>query len=101
MKEIADQVLEYFQDNLLLTLAISWVAGYAAYKSVVHVKRGNAALFFIVGVLGSFLGQFAIRYFGLKEILDQVAEFALFFDLLAAYIGSFVLTAMIHFIRPL
>lgn len=101
MKEIADQVLEYFQDNLLLTLAVSWVAGYAAYKSVVHVKRGSPALFLIVGLLGSLLGQFAIRYFGFKETLDQVAEFALLFDLLAAYIGSFVVVSAIHFIRPL
>lgn len=89
------------QGNPLASLAIAIVAGYAAYKSVVHAKKGNPALFFILGLLGFFLGQFAILYFGLGKLLDELSEFRLLFDLLAAYIGSFVLTSLIHFIKPL
>jgi uncharacterized membrane protein YeaQ/YmgE (transglycosylase-associated protein family) len=98
---MAQEVLEYMQGNPLVSLAIAIVAGYAAYKSVVHVKKGNPALFFVVGVLGFFLGQFAILYFGVGKYLDEISEFRLLFDLIAAYIGSFVLASLIHFVKPL
>ena len=101
MEEIARETLKYLQENLLITLAIAFIAGIAAFKTVVYEKRGNPVIFLIAGLLGTFLGQFAIRYFALKEVLDQVAEFGIFFDLLAAYIGSFVIVSIIHFIKPL
>lgn len=101
MRDAAQEVLEYMQGNPLVSLAIAIIAGYAAYKSVVHVKKGNPAVFFVVGVLGFFLGQFVIVYFGIGKILDEISEFRLLFDLVAAYIGSFVLAALVHFIKPL
>ena len=101
MREIAEETWRYLQENLLVTFAIAFIAGIAAFKTVVYEKRGNPVFFLIVGLLGTFLGQFAILYFGLKEILDQIAEFRLFFDLLAAYIGSFVVVSLIHFLKPL
>jgi uncharacterized membrane protein YeaQ/YmgE (transglycosylase-associated protein family) len=101
MREIAEEAWRYLQDNLLVMLAIALLAGVAAFKTVVYEKRGNPILFFVVGLFGTFLGQFAILYFGLKEILDQIAEFRLFFDLLAAYIGSFVVISFIHFLKSL
>ena len=101
MKETAQVVLQYFQENLLATLLIAVVAGFAAVKSVAVLKKGNPALYFIVGLLGAFLGQFAILYFGLNEIIDQIPSFRLFFDLLAAYLASFVLASLINFLKPL
>ncbi|MBI4487452.1 MAG: GlsB/YeaQ/YmgE family stress response membrane protein [Deltaproteobacteria bacterium] len=100
MKETAQEVLEYFQENLLATLVIALIAGFSASKTVAHGKKGNFALYLIIGLLGSFLGQYAILYFGLKEILDQLADFRLLFDLIAAYLGSFVLASLVHFVRP-
>jgi len=101
MKETAQETLQYLQENLLISVVIAFVAGFAAYKTVVHSKKTNPALFFIVGLLGSFLGQFAIRYLGIKEVLDQVSAFQLFFDFFAAYIGSFVVATIYNFIKPL
>ena len=100
MREIAAEVLQYFQENLLAAVVIAFIAGFLASKTVAHGGKGNTALYFFVGALGSFLGQFAIRYFGLKETLDQVAGLWLIFDLAAAYLGSFVVAAVIHFLRP-
>ena len=101
MKEIAQEVVKYLQENLLDTIVIVVVAGFAATQTVVHGKKGSPVLYLIVGLLGSFLGQFAVRYFGIKEILDQVSEFRILFDFLSAYVGSFVVASLIHFIKPI
>ena len=100
MREIAEEVLNYFQDNLLVILLIAFIAGFAAVKSVAIAKKGNPALYFIVGVLGAFIGQFGILYVGLEKILEQIPDFRFFFDFLAAYIGAFVLASLIHVFKP-
>ena len=100
MKEVAQEALKYLQDNLLLSIVLAAVAGFAGMKTVSQAKKTNPALFFIVGALGVFLGQFAIRYLGIKDVLDQVSEFSVIFDLLAAYIGAFVVGAIVHMFSP-
>lgn len=100
MKEIAQAALQYIQENLLVSLVFAVIAGFAGMKSVSFAKKTNPALFFIVGALGLFLGQFAILYFGLKGILDEVSAFRLFFDLLAAYIGSFIVASLVNIFSP-
>jgi len=101
MVDVLQQVFVYFQEHILATLAISLIAGYAASKSVTLGKQGGLIIFLIVGFFGTFLGQFAILYSGVKAVLDHVPEFRLFFDLFAAYIGSFILASLIRFVRPL
>lgn len=100
MKETAQAVLDYFKENLLVMLVLALVAGFAARKTVVHGEKTNLALDFLVGLVGAFLGQFAILYSGLNEILDEVPAFRIFFDLIGAYIGSFVIAALINFVKP-
>ena len=100
MKEIALAVLDYLQQNLLVSLVIAVIAGFAGMKSVSFAKKTNPALFFIVGALGVFLGQFVILYFGLKGIIDEISEFRLLFDLLAAYIGSFIVASLVNMFSP-
>ena len=100
MKEIAQAVLQYIQENLLVSLVIAVIAGFAGMKTVSLAKKTNPVLFFIVGALGVFLGQFAILYFGLKGILDEVSAFRLVFDLLAAYIGSFIVATLVNIFSP-
>jgi len=100
MKEIAQAALQYIQENLLVSLVFAVIAGFAGMKTVSFAKKTNPALFFIVGALGVFLGQFAILYFGLKGIIDEVSAFRLFFDLLAAYIGSFIVASLVNFFSP-
>ena len=101
MRELAPEVLRYFQENLLAAAVVALIAGFLASKTVVHGRKGNIAGYFFVGVLGSFLGQFAIRYFGLKETLDQVAGLWLIFDMLTAFFGSFVIATIVHLLKPM
>ena len=72
----------------------------AASKTVAYDRRAGVVFFLIVGLLGLFLGEFVIFYFRLDEYLVNIANLRIVFDLIAAYIGSFVLAAIIHFIKP-
>jgi uncharacterized membrane protein YeaQ/YmgE (transglycosylase-associated protein family) len=101
MRESAERAAHYLQENFFVAILIGLVAGYLAVQSVMPGKKGNIVLYFVLGILGAFLGQFVILYFDLKGYLDQVAGMRLLFDLLAAYIGAFVLASVIHFFRPL
>ena len=101
MKDVIQQVFVYFGDNILATLAIAFVAGYAAAKTVTIGKRGGLIIFFGFGLVGAVLGQFSIMYLGIKEVLEQVPEFRLIFDFIAAYIGSFIVASLVRFARPL
>lgn len=102
MREVAEAVINYFQENLLATLVVAPIAGFLAMKTVAHDTKGGVIFYIIVGLLGSFLGQYVLIHFGLKEfLLEHIANFSLFFDVLAAYLGSFVLATLIHFVKPL
>ena len=100
MQEIALQVIAYIKANLVLASGIAVVAGLAASKSVAHDRSWGVIVYFIVGLVGFFLGQFVILYFELQQYLEQIPSFRILFDLIAAYIGSFVFAALIHFIKP-
>jgi uncharacterized membrane protein YeaQ/YmgE (transglycosylase-associated protein family) len=101
MKEIADEALNYLRQNLLLTVVIAFIAGFLASKTVTHWEKGSLVLYFFIGLLGIFLGQFGVRYTGLKQILDQISGMWLLFDLLAAYVGSFIIATILHLLRPM
>jgi uncharacterized membrane protein YeaQ/YmgE (transglycosylase-associated protein family) len=55
----------------------------------------------LIGVFGLFLSQFVILFFGLQGYLEKLPEFRVLFDFLAAYVGSFIVAAIIHFIKPI
>lgn len=101
MRETAEKAAEYLQQNPVATVLIGFAAGFLAVQTVMPGKKSGIVLYLIVGVLGAFLGQFAILYFDLKGYLDQLADFRLLFDLLAAYAGAFVVASLIHFLKPL
>jgi uncharacterized membrane protein YeaQ/YmgE (transglycosylase-associated protein family) len=99
--EAAHQVWAYFQAYPLAASIIAYVAGWAAS---VTVERGRSRIWLfhlVVGVFGSFLGQYALVYLGLREILEKLPEFRYLFDFFIAYLGSFVVAAIVHFIKPL
>lgn len=101
MIDVAQQVLAYFEENLLAALAIALVAGYSASKSVTIGKQGGVIIFLVLGLFGTFLGQFGILYSGVVQVLDHIPQFRFFFDLFAAYIGSFILASLVRLVRPL
>ena len=100
MQEIAQQVVAYLRGSPLVSLILAFFAGMAASKTVAYDRRTSVVFFLIVGLLGLFLGEFVIFYFRLDEYLVNIANLRIVFDLIAAYIGSFFLAAIIHFIKP-
>ncbi len=101
MNESAAEALRYLQDNLLLTLVTAFVVGFLASKTVTQWEKSNIGLYFIVGLLGTSLGQFVSRYIGLQSILELASNMQLLFDVVLAYFGSFVVAALIHMFKPM
>ncbi len=100
MGETLEKVAAYLQPNPVLSLGVAFVAGFAAMKTVAYDQRAGFILFSLVGVVGLFVGEFVLVYYGLDEYLEPISEFRILFDSIAAYIGSFLVAAIIHFIKP-
>jgi uncharacterized membrane protein YeaQ/YmgE (transglycosylase-associated protein family) len=100
MGETGTEILDYVKAHVLASLIIVVVAGFAAGKSVAIGANRSFMFYLLVGVVGSFVGYFGIFYFGLRETLDSVSGFRYLFDFFAAYIGSFIVAALIHFVKP-
>ena len=100
MEDSLQEVFTYLQGGVVLSLTIAFVAGFAADKTVAYERRSGALFFLIIGLLGLFLGEFVLIYSRLDEYLENIAEFRIFFDLIAAYIGAFFVAAVIHFVKP-
>jgi uncharacterized membrane protein YeaQ/YmgE (transglycosylase-associated protein family) len=98
--ETLEKVAAYLQPNPVLSLGIAFVAGFAAMKTVAYDQRAGFILFALVGVVGLLLGEFVLLYYGLDGYLEPISEFRILFDFIAAYIGSFIVAAIIHFIKP-
>jgi uncharacterized membrane protein YeaQ/YmgE (transglycosylase-associated protein family) len=101
LQETAQQVIEYLKANPALASGIAFLSGVAAIKSVAHERSAGFFVYLIVGLMGFFLGQFVIVYFRLQEYLEQISAFRILVDLLAAYVGSFIVAAILHFIKPM
>jgi uncharacterized membrane protein YeaQ/YmgE (transglycosylase-associated protein family) len=101
VKETAQQVLDYLGGSILVSLAVAFVAGWAASKTVASEWRSGVILWLFVGVAGLFLSQFVLLFSGLQDYIEGISEFRILFDLIAAYVASFFIAALIHFVRPL
>lgn len=101
MQEVATEVLRYMQDNILLTLVVAWITGFLASKTVTHWDKSNIFTYLVIGVLGTFVGQFVSRYVGLQSVLDLISNMQLLFDILIAYFGSFTVAAIVHLFKPM
>lgn len=100
MQEILLETLIYGIDNPLLTLLIAFLAGFLASRIVTADRRPGILGFTIIGLIGFFISRFVLSYFQLNETLDSLHELRIFIDLLAAFVGSFVIAGIIHFIKP-
>ena len=100
MGETLEKVAAYLQPSPVLSLGVAFVAGFAAMKTVAYDQRTGFILFALVGVIGLLLGEFVLLYYELDEYLERISEFRILFDFIAAYIGSFIVAAIIHFIKP-
>ena len=100
MGETLEKLAAYLQPSPVLSLGVAFVAGFAAMKTVAYDQRAGFILFSLVGVVSLFLGEFVLLYYGLDGYLEPISEFRILFDFIAAYIGSFIVAAIIHFIKP-
>jgi hypothetical protein len=92
VKDTAQQVLDYLGGSLLVTFVVAFIAGWAASKTVASEWRSGFILW---------LSQLAFLFSGLQDYIEGISEFRLLFDLIAAYFASFLIAALIHFVRPL
>jgi uncharacterized membrane protein YeaQ/YmgE (transglycosylase-associated protein family) len=100
MRPTAQAVLSYLLGNPALSLGLAFIAGFAASKTVAYEGKAGFFLYLLIGAFGLFLSQFVILFFGLQEYLEKLPEFRVLFDFIAAYVGSFIVAALIHFIKP-
>jgi len=100
MQEAVLDVLIYSIDNPVFTLVIAFLAGFLASRIVAADRRPGIFGFTVIGIVGFFLGRFVLSYYQLNETLDSLHELRIFIDLLAAFLGSFVVAGIIHFIKP-
>ena len=100
MQEIAQETFTYLQGSYWVSFMIALIAGLAAVKTVAYDQRAGGVLFLIVGLLGLFLGEFVLFWLNLDEYLEQLAAMRIVFDFIAAYVGSFIIAAIIHFVKP-
>jgi len=100
LQEIISDILIYIKSNPVLSLVIGFIAGFLATRIVAAERRPGVLGFTIIGLCGLVLGHFMISYFGYTEYLDSLLELRIVADMIAAFIGSFVIAGIIHFIRP-
>jgi uncharacterized membrane protein YeaQ/YmgE (transglycosylase-associated protein family) len=100
LQEAAQQAVAYLQPSPLLSLCLAFVGGFAANKTVSSERRLGLIPFFIVGMIGLFLGEFMLFYFKLNNYLEELGGLRILIDFIAAFIGSFVISTIIHFIKP-
>jgi uncharacterized membrane protein YeaQ/YmgE (transglycosylase-associated protein family) len=101
LREIALEVVAYLRANPVVFVGIAFVAGLAADRTVAYERRSGVVLFSLIGVVGLFLSQFVILFFGLQEYLERLPQFRILFDFIAAYVGAFFVAAIIHFVKPM
>ena len=85
----------------MVTLAVSFVVGFGATETVSSEWRPGVILWLLVGFFGLFVSQFTLLSFGLDQLLNQLPEFRILFDLIAGYLGSFFIATIFHFLKPL
>ena len=100
MPETLQQVVAYIKANLAASLVIAFIAGFLATRFVAAERRPGVIGFTIIGSIGFFLAHFVINYYQLSEYLDSLQGLRIFIDLTAAFIGSFVIAGIVHFIKP-
>jgi uncharacterized membrane protein YeaQ/YmgE (transglycosylase-associated protein family) len=85
---------------VLVSLTLAFIAGFAADKTVAYERRSGVWFFLVIGLVGLFLGEFVLVYARLDEYLEDISEFRILIDFIVAYLGSFFIAAIIHFVKP-
>jgi uncharacterized membrane protein YeaQ/YmgE (transglycosylase-associated protein family) len=100
MQDIFIESLAYFSENPIVSLVIALSAGFLATRIVASERRPGVIGFTIIGILGLFLAQLVILFFGLNEYLEDLHQLRNIVYLFAAFVGSFFIATIVHFIKP-
>jgi len=100
VQEIFQNILAYIQENPVLSLVIAFISGFLATRAVAAERRPGVIGFTIIGVIGFFLGHFVINFFDFSEYLESLKGLRIAIDLMASFIGSFVIAGIFHFVKP-
>src|ERR1043166_4822284 len=98
MESLSHEIIEYVKAHGVAVAAVVLLAGFTACKTVAYDWR-SAPLFLIVGLFGFTLSQFVMLSY-VKEYLEKLPDFRILFDFLSAYVGSFIVATIIHFVKP-
>jgi uncharacterized membrane protein YeaQ/YmgE (transglycosylase-associated protein family) len=100
MQDVLIDSLTFFSENPIVSLVIALSAGFLATRIVASERRPGVIGFTIVGILGLFLAQVVILYFGLNEYLEDLHALRNIVYLVAAFVGAFFIATILHFIKP-
>ena len=100
MRETLIERLVYIIENPVLTLVIAFISGFLATRLVAADRRPGTIGFVIIGLMGFFLGYFMLSYYDFNEYLDSLLELRIVIDMGAAFVGSFVIAGIFHFLKP-
>ena len=100
MQDVFIETLAFFSENPIVSLVIALSAGFLATRIVASERRPGVIGFTIVGILGLFLAQVVILFFGLNEYLEDLHQLRNIVYLFAAFFGAFFIATILHFIKP-
>lgn len=100
MQQIGQDIFIYIQSNPVLSLVIAFITGFLATRIVASERLPKALGFTLIGLCGFFLGHFLIAYYEYMEYLDSLLELRIVVDMIAAFVGSFTIAGVLHFIKP-
>ncbi len=100
MQENALESLIYVINHPISTLFIVILAGFLSTRLVAAERRPGVIGFTIIGLFGFFLSHFMLTYAGSNEYLNGLRELRVIIELIAAFIGSFFIAAIINFLKP-
>jgi uncharacterized membrane protein YeaQ/YmgE (transglycosylase-associated protein family) len=100
MGELVELAITYLRGNLMLNVVIALVAGGAACRTVASDRLSGPVVYCLIGVVGVFATQLFFIQLDLSQLLEPFTAFRLLVDLLAAYVLSLFIAAVVNAINP-
>jgi uncharacterized membrane protein YeaQ/YmgE (transglycosylase-associated protein family) len=100
MDETVKFAIAYLRGNLFVNLIIALIAGGAACRTVAADRLSGPVVYCLVGIFGLFVSQLLFIQLELPQIFEPLAAFRLLVDLIAAYVLSLFIAALVTAMNP-
>jgi uncharacterized membrane protein YeaQ/YmgE (transglycosylase-associated protein family) len=100
MDEAIKLAIAHLRGNLFINLIVALIAGGAACRTVAGDKLAGPLVYCLIGIFGLLTSQLLFIQLQLSELLEPLAAFRLLADLLAAYVLSLFIAALVNAINP-